>query len=136
MKLVDKKPEVYMVEDVFDLNVAKDEYVERWNQIWVQNKLDVIIGPDSQTTAVPHDTYGTSPYTTPRNLLDVSAHLWQSVPFVLVWGPADLFYYLGVVIPYGTADETIDKDVLVRIGNEQPPRPCKLLLKRNRRPDI
>lgn len=72
MDMVDKKPEGYTVEDVFDLNVARDEYIERWNQVWVENKLDVIIGPGSQTTAVPHDNYGTSPYTTLWNLLDVS----------------------------------------------------------------
>lgn len=58
--------------DLFDLNVAKSNLLERWNRVWIENDLDLIIGPGSQTTAVTHDTYGSSPYMTAWNLLDVS----------------------------------------------------------------
>lgn len=71
MGLVNKRPEGYTVADVFDLNVQQADYIERWNKVWVENNLDVIIGPGSQQGAVPHDTYGTSPYTTMWNLMDV-----------------------------------------------------------------
>ncbi len=71
MDLVDAKPEGYTVADIYDLNVARADYIERWNEIWVKNRLDVVIGPGSQTTAMPHDTYGSAPYTTQTNLLEV-----------------------------------------------------------------
>jgi len=101
MDLTVKKTEGYTIPELFDLNVARSNYTERWNQIWVDNKLDVVIGPGSQTTAVPHDTYGTAPFTTMWNLLD----------------------YPGVVIPFLKADKAIDRDELAKTGTEQPPRP-------------
>jgi len=100
LDLVDKKPGGYSVADIFDINVARASYIERWNQVWLNNKLDVIIGPGSQTTAVPHDTYGGAPYTTLWNLLD----------------------YPGVVIPFGKASKLLDGDELAKTGTEQPPR--------------
>lgn len=124
MDLVDKRPQGYKVEDVFDLNISRDRYIERWNRIWVGNNLDVIIGPGSQTTAVPHDTYGTSPYTTLWNLLDVST-LAFDCDIRQVVGLADELQYPGVVLPYGFADKKVDSDELARTGTEQPPRPCK-----------
>lgn len=66
------EPKHLTIMDLFDLNVAKIELLERWNEIWVENDLDVIMGPGSQTTAVAHDTNGSSPYMTAWNLLDVS----------------------------------------------------------------
>lgn len=62
----------YSVEEVFDLNVDRAKYIDRWNKIFVQNKLDVIIGAGNQNTAGLHDTYGTAPFTTMWNLVDVS----------------------------------------------------------------
>lgn len=63
--------EAYSLEDLFDLNTAKAEYADEWRKVYVQNKLDVIVGPGAETTAVPHDTFGVPPYTVLWNLLDV-----------------------------------------------------------------
>lgn len=54
------------------LNVKRAEFVEDWRKLWVQHKLDAVIGPAAQNTAVPHDTFGWPPYTCLFNLLDVS----------------------------------------------------------------
>jgi amidase len=42
--LVVKKPGGYSVEEVFDLNVDRAKYIEKWNRVFVENKLDVLIG--------------------------------------------------------------------------------------------
>lgn len=49
------------------------EYLEAWRREWVRNGLDVILAPASQSTAVPHESYGWPPYTVLWNLLDVGA---------------------------------------------------------------
>lgn len=72
MHTVNKKPQGYTVEEIFDLNVAKSEYKAAWNNIFVENQLDVILCPGAAHTAVPHDEYGTPPYTALWNLLEVS----------------------------------------------------------------
>lgn len=63
----------YTLEEVFELNVEKWKCYDDWKDLFVKNKLDVILGPGAETTAVPHDTYGIVPYTVLWNLLDVSA---------------------------------------------------------------
>ena len=63
----------YTLEDLFKLNVERSNYYDEWKDVFVRNKLDVILGPGAETTAVPHDTYGIPPYTVLWNLLDVSA---------------------------------------------------------------
>lgn len=72
LSLVSKRTAPATLEGLFDTNTAKAEYSESWHQLWIREKIDVIIGPGSETTAVPHDTYGNSPYTMIWNLLDVS----------------------------------------------------------------
>jgi amidase len=67
---VNKKPS-YTMDELFDINVAKATYKKLWNEVWVQNALDVILCPGAQNTAVPHDTYGIPPYTCVWNLLEV-----------------------------------------------------------------
>jgi amidase len=62
----------YTLESLWDLNVARADYAQRWNQLLVENKIDVVLGPVAETTAVPHDTYGNSPYTMLWNLLNVN----------------------------------------------------------------
>lgn len=57
--------------ELFDLNVAKASIAAQMRQIYLDNKLDVIIGPGYQSTAVPHDTYGVPVYTVIANLVDV-----------------------------------------------------------------
>lgn len=73
----------YTLEDLFKLNVERSNYDDAWKDIFVRNKLDVIVGPGSETTAVPHDTYGVPPYTILWNLLDVS-------PFHAIFLPANI----------------------------------------------
>lgn len=67
---VNKRPH-YSLEEVFDLNAARADYREAWNQVWIENKLDVILCPGAQTTAVLHDQYGFPPYTAVWNVLEV-----------------------------------------------------------------
>ncbi|EXJ94757.1 hypothetical protein A1O1_03155 [Capronia coronata CBS 617.96] len=55
------------------LTVKRQEIAEDWRKIWLENKFDVVIGTPSQTTAVPHDTFGWPPYTCLLNLLDYPA---------------------------------------------------------------
>lgn len=62
----------YTLETLWDLNVARADFTERWNQLFVNTKIDVVIGPVAETTAPPHDTYGNCPYTILWNLLNVS----------------------------------------------------------------
>lgn len=57
--------------DLFDLNAARANIVAQMRRIYLDNKLDVIIGPGYQSTAVPHDTYGVPVYTVNANLIDV-----------------------------------------------------------------
>jgi amidase len=59
------------------LHVARQKYADAWRKAWVENGLDVLLAPGSQSTAVPHDTYGWPPYTLIWNVLDVRnpAHL-------------------------------------------------------------
>lgn len=66
------KPGGWTLEEVFELNVSKTGYSERWNKIFVADGLDCILGPGAQTTAAPHDTYGKVPYTAVWNTLEVS----------------------------------------------------------------
>lgn len=72
MDTIDHKPEGYTVEDIFDLNVAKMEYKNGWNKVFIENRVDVIMCPGAQNTAVPHDEYGAPVYTAIFNLLEVS----------------------------------------------------------------
>lgn len=53
------------------VSVKRGEFVEAWRKIWVEHRLDAIIAPSAQSTAVPHDTFGFPPYTCLFNLLDV-----------------------------------------------------------------
>ena len=67
---VDKK-ERYSLEEVFDINLAWGGYKAAWHKVWTDNKLDVILCPGAENTAVPHDTYGIPTYTMVWNLLEV-----------------------------------------------------------------
>lgn len=65
------KPEIKLRE-FFDMNIEKDKYEKLVMAMFVENKLDVIIGPGFQSCAVPHDKFGMPPYTVLSNLLNVS----------------------------------------------------------------
>lgn len=70
LHLVNKKPE-YTLNEVFDLNLAKLVYKKQWNDVFVDNQLDVILCPGAANTAVLHDNYGAPPYTAVWNMLEV-----------------------------------------------------------------
>lgn len=53
------------------LNLKRHQVKEAWRKIWINNKLDVVLGPGAQNTAVRHDTYGWAPYTCLLNVLEV-----------------------------------------------------------------
>lgn len=53
------------------LSRARDQLRDRWRQTFVSNGLDAVLAPGSQSTAVPHDTYGWPAYTAIWNILDV-----------------------------------------------------------------
>ncbi|KNG50477.1 general amidase-b [Stemphylium lycopersici] len=56
------------------LNIKREAIAEEWREMWKEQKLDAVIGPAAQHTAVPHDTFGLPPYTLLLNLLDASLH--------------------------------------------------------------
>ncbi|KAI8284272.1 hypothetical protein K4K56_010192 [Colletotrichum sp. SAR 10_98] len=53
-----------------DLDAARAKFAETWHRTWFDHKLDAIVAPGADKTAVPHDTYGLMPYTVVFNLLD------------------------------------------------------------------
>lgn len=55
------------------LHVARQRVCDAWRREWIEQKLDVVLAPGAQNTAVAHDTYGWPPYTVLWNLLDVGA---------------------------------------------------------------
>ncbi|KAJ5261383.1 hypothetical protein N7478_011978 [Penicillium angulare] len=84
--------------DLFDLNVVKAEVTASMRRIYLQNNLDVIIGPGYQSTAVPHDTYGIPVYTVLANLIDSPA----------------------CIIPFGQSKETEDAQYVRKVDYKPP----------------
>lgn len=62
------------------LNTRVFEICDAWSGLWKRHKLDAIVGPGAQGTAVPHDTFGLPPYTSFHNILDVSL-LYSDTPY-------------------------------------------------------
>lgn len=90
------KPEGYTLEELFKVNVLAGEYKALWHDLWVANKLDIILCPPAQTTAVPHDDFGIPHYT-------------------ILW---NLLQYPGLIIPVGKVDKAVDRDELARPETE------------------
>ncbi|GIK07543.1 hypothetical protein Aspvir_003209 [Aspergillus viridinutans] len=59
--------------ELYDMNVMRGEVMAEVRKTFLENQLDVIIGPGYQSCAVPHDEYGKPPYTVFSNLLDYSS---------------------------------------------------------------
>lgn len=76
----------YTVDDIFDFNAQRADFVVQWKQIWLENGLDAIVMPGHRKTAGAHDTYGHPAYTVVWNLVD-----WPAC-----------------VIPYGKVDPVLD----------------------------
>ncbi|KAL3963452.1 hypothetical protein ACCO45_000456 [Purpureocillium lilacinum] len=67
------------------LNVKRQEIEDRWRRVWVERgRLDGVVAPAAQNTAVEHDEFGIPPYTMLLNVLD----------------------YPACVIPFAKADES------------------------------
>ncbi|KAL4896555.1 amidase [Aspergillus ambiguus] len=73
--------------ELYKLNIARSEFKGRILQAFVENKLDIILGPGYQSCAVSHDSYGIPEYTLISNYLN----------------------YPACVIPYSQADRVADK---------------------------
>jgi amidase len=67
------------LDGVFDMNVERRKIMKTFHDVVVEKKLDAILLPPYQSTAVPHDTYGFPLYTTVANLLDWPA---GSIPYL------------------------------------------------------
>ncbi|KAF4832093.1 Acetamidase [Colletotrichum tropicale] len=73
-----------------DLDAARAKFAETWHRTWFDYKLDAIVAPGADKTAVPHDTYGLMPYTVVFNLLD----------------------YPSCLVPTGPASKTLDPELV------------------------
>ncbi|OJJ50111.1 hypothetical protein ASPZODRAFT_89951 [Penicilliopsis zonata CBS 506.65] len=80
------------------LHTAREAYAEYWRKTWVEHRLDIILGPGAQNTAVPHDTYGWPPYTLAWNLLN----------------------YPACIIPFGRASKELDPEPFAVSDGVQP----------------
>lgn len=67
------------LDELFDMNVARAGIVKAWHKIMVEMKLDAVMMPGYQATAVSHDTYGVPIYTVLQNLLNYPAGM---LPFL------------------------------------------------------
>ncbi|KAJ5757965.1 uncharacterized protein N7511_006659 [Penicillium nucicola] len=83
---------------ILGLYAARARVCDAWRQTWVDQKLDVLLAPGAQNTAVGFDTYGWPPYTVPWNLLD----------------------YPACIIPYGKASKELDPEPMSALDDVQP----------------
>ena len=111
------KKEEYTLDEVFDLNYAWGGYKAAWQKVWTENKLDVILCPPAENTAVLHDDYGIPGYTMLWNLLEVRGSCLRSSE------NADRWQCPGVIIPVGKADREVDRDDL---ADPKMKRACKI----------
>ncbi|KAF2153878.1 amidase [Myriangium duriaei CBS 260.36] len=93
------------LERLATLRLRMADIAEDWRKIWIDNKIDAVIGPAAQNTAVPHDTYNLPPYTAILNLLD----------------------YPAAVIPFSKASKTLDVSFHPTEQQSVPPYDPELL---------
>ncbi|KAJ6097040.1 hypothetical protein N7499_001414 [Penicillium canescens] len=86
---------------LFELNVARNEITAQMRELFVENQLDVILGPGYQSCAVAHDAYGLPMYTVLANLVD----------------------YPACVLPIGSANEAADKAFIREVDYVPPYQP-------------
>ncbi|KAJ5964321.1 uncharacterized protein N7479_004197 [Penicillium vulpinum] len=85
-------------ESILALHEARLRIHEAWRQTWVDQKLDVVLAPGAQSTAVAHDMYGWPSYTVLWNVLD----------------------YPACIIPYGKASKELDPEPMKTADDAQP----------------
>ncbi|KAJ5384280.1 hypothetical protein N7517_002191 [Penicillium concentricum] len=90
---LDGKGEEPTLRGLFALNTSRAEIMAKMRRVFLDNRLDVIIGPGYQSTAVPHDTYGVPVYTVIANLVDYPACV---IPYGLSQMAADAEYVRDV----------------------------------------
>ncbi|KAE8382660.1 amidase signature domain-containing protein [Aspergillus bertholletiae] len=90
--------------DLFDLNVARANVAAIMRRVYLENRLDVIIGPAYQSCAVPHDTFGVPVYTVLANLVD----------------------YPACVIPFGQANAAADAEYVRDVAYIPPYHPTEV----------
>ncbi|KAM6530202.1 hypothetical protein FALCPG4_008326 [Fusarium falciforme] len=86
------------------LNIKKAAAIEGWRRIWQSHRLDAVIGPSAQNTAVQHDLYGVPPYTCFLNVLN----------------------YPACVIPFGNAKPVPGEDFTLKPDQAGPPYDAEL----------
>jgi amidase len=99
-------PAAHSIAELMEMNIQRSRFWEEWRKLWVSNKLDAIIAPGAQNTAVAHDTYRLPPYTVIWNVLDVGILLVclnaiQSLT---------LSKYPACIIPYSRASKELDPE--------------------------
>lgn len=57
--------------ELYQLNTARVQFVAHIRQLFVEKKLDILLGAGYQSCAVPHDRYGIPAYTLISNYLNV-----------------------------------------------------------------
>ncbi|KAF2811783.1 amidase [Mytilinidion resinicola] len=87
------------LDNLWDMNVEHAKIRKVFHDIVVEKKLDVILMPGYQATAVPHDTFGVPIYTVLPNLLD----------------------YPAASLPYLKAEKELDKDFVRTDVTYAPP---------------
>lgn len=60
------------LDGLWDMNVERFKIIHAYHKLVADNELDAILMPGNSATAVPHDTYGITPFTVLQNLLNVS----------------------------------------------------------------
>ncbi|CAI7563983.1 unnamed protein product [Penicillium pancosmium] len=85
-------------EKIQKLHEARSRISDAWRQTWVEQKLDVIIAPGAQNTAVAYDTFGWPPYS-------------------LIWNVLD---YPACIIPFGKASKELDPTEMKTADSVQP----------------
>ena len=93
--------------ELYDLNARKQTIVAHMHRVFVENQLDLVLGPGHQSCAVPHDTYGPAPYTVLWNLVNVSCLCFS---FLAIRSMLKCSQYPACVLPFGNANPTVDAE--------------------------
>ncbi|KAF2660184.1 amidase [Lophiostoma macrostomum CBS 122681] len=87
------------LDELWDMNVQRMGVVRRFRELYTENRLDAVIMPGYQATAVPHDTFGVPIYTVIQNLLN----------------------YPAAILPYLKAEKALDEPFFKADAAYEPP---------------
>ncbi|KAF2016525.1 amidase [Aaosphaeria arxii CBS 175.79] len=90
---------VASLNELWDTNLERAKILNTYRELVVENKLDAILLPGYQTTAVPHDTFGVPIYTMLVNFLN----------------------YPACILPFLKADKQSDAPFINKDANYEPP---------------